>query len=90
MASNASVTIGTTPTVIYQSNGPQQETVMIDVSAGSTVTLGGAHVTAGAGPQLPVSATPLILTLNEDVIFGIVGSGTATVEVATWLSGPNT
>lgn len=90
MANNATVTVGVVPTILYQSNGPQQESVMIDVSAGSTITLGGRSVTAGSGPQLPVSATPLIITLNEDVLYAICGSGTATVEVAAWISGPNT
>lgn len=90
MASNSTVTVTTDPTLLYQSLGPQQESIIIDVSAGGPITIGGRDVADGAGPSLALDAQPLTLTINEDEIYAIVATGTATVQVAAWISGPNT
>jgi hypothetical protein len=91
MASSAQITIGDTPTILYQSNGPQVETVMIDNAGPATITLGGPGVVASEGPQLAQSSTPITLTINEDILYAICPSGqTATVQLASWISGPNT
>ena len=89
MADATVVTVTTDPTLLYQSNGPQVETLMIDVTAGSTITIGGRHVADGAGPQMAVSTQAITLQINEDAIYAVAASGTATVAIASWLSGPN-
>lgn len=91
MASNTTVTVTDVPTVLYEALGPQQETVMIDNTGAGTITIGGKGVTAGAGPQVASSSQPMTLQINEDTIYAVCPSGqTATVEVAAWISGPNT
>lgn len=87
MSKSASVTVHTTPTLLYQSDGPDLETVTLDTLSGSDVTLGGPTVVAGQGPQLKTTSNPLPMTLYEDSVYGIVASATAVVEVFAVLSG---
>lgn len=88
MADNAAVTVGDTPTLLYQANGPQQETILIDNAGTGTITIGGPHVVAGQGPQFAASSQAAPMSINQDVLYAICPTGqTATVYVAHWLSG---
>lgn len=87
MSTSASVTVGTTPTLLYQANGPDVETVTLDNLSGSDVTLGGSNVVAGQGPQQKTTSPPWVGALYEDAIYGIVASATATVVTFSVLSG---
>jgi hypothetical protein len=91
VATSATVTVRDTPTILYEALGPQTTTVMVDNGGAATITLGGADVAAGVGPQLAQSATPLTLSINTDVLYAVAPAGqTATVQVAAWISGPLT
>jgi len=88
MANSSLVTVGTTPVELYAAPGPQAETVIIDVQSGSTVTVGGSGVTAGQGPQFPVSAAPTSLgQVNGDSIWAVCAAGSAQVSVLAYVSG---
>jgi hypothetical protein len=88
MADNTTVTVTDVPTILYQSNGPQQETIMIDNTGAATITLGGKSVVAGHGPSVAASAQSAAMQINEDILYAIAPSGTtATVYIAHWLSG---
>lgn len=86
MSASKSVTVTTTPTMLYQADGPNQETVTLDTLAGSDVTLGGPTVVAGQGPQLKTTSPALPITLYEDSVYGVVATATATVEVFAVIS----
>lgn len=86
MSVNQSVTVGTTPTLLYQSLGPDQESVTLDNLTGSDVTIGGPSVVSGSGPQLKSANPPWTTLLEADSVYGICASGTATVEAFAVIS----
>jgi len=88
MASNATVTVGDTPTILFEAEGPNEQMVLIDNTGAGTITLGGPAVVAGEGPQFAASTQPAPLSINEDILYAVCPSGqTATVQVASWISG---
>jgi hypothetical protein len=87
MSVSKSVTVTTSPTMLYQADGPNPETVTVDVLSGSDVTLGGPTVVAGQGPQEKTTSPPWVGTLYEDSVYGVVATGTASVEVFAVISG---
>lgn len=86
MSVSKSVTVTTSPTLLYQADGPNVETVTLDTLSGSDVTLGGPTVVAGQGPQLKTTSNPLPMTLYADSVYGIVASSTAVVEAFAVIS----
>lgn len=87
MAINKAVTVQTSPTVLYESNGPEAETLAL--TGTGTITIGGAGVTAATGPAITLSATPIFLKICDDVLYAVCATGTVTALIAAWLSDSN-
>lgn len=74
------VTVSTTATLIYTATG--QTKVILRISAGGPIDLGDSSVTSGSGFYFDNSVTALYIELSDnETLYGIVGSGTATITV---------
>jgi hypothetical protein len=86
MSTTKEITVTTSPTLLYQSDGPDRETVIFDNVSGSDVTLGGPNVVAGHGPQLKAPNSPQTISMKGDAVYGIVATGTADVNIFAVIS----
>lgn len=85
MSASKQVSVGVTPTLLYQADGPDPETVLL-MAAAAGVTIGGPNVVAGQGITCPTANPPLQMVVYEDSVYGIVASGTVNVNVAAFLA----
>jgi hypothetical protein len=78
---SASVTVGTTPTLLVAAR-VGTKTVYIHVIGNTTVYLGGATVTTAAGTATEKHTTPIPIELRAgQALYGIVASSTEDVRV---------